>query len=85
MEQLERDKRERVKTSKTAGGDYEPSKNPAETIEESVKTIKKLYSVVRVPGVANDCLKICHALIKNLISDQSNEKYKKINLDNKAI
>ena len=69
MEQLERDKRERVKTSKTASRDYEPSKNLAETIEESVKTIKKLYSVVRVPGVANDCLKICHALIKNLISD----------------
>ena len=69
MEQLERDKRERVKTSKTASRYYEPSKNPADTIEESVKTIKKLYSMVRVPGVANDCLKICHALIKNLISD----------------
>lgn len=44
-----------------------------------------LYTEIRMPGVAQTCFKTCQTLIGNLIKDPSNEKFRKVNLDNEAI
>ena len=40
---------------------------------------------MRAPGVAQTCLKTCQTLLGNLVKDPANEKFRKVNLENKAI
>ena len=47
--------------------------------------MKTLYTEIRAPGVAKTCLKTCATFLGNVIKDQSNEKFRRINLDNNAV
>ena len=87
MEQLERDRRERFGGSAAAGGTEQkkPEKTPAQQVEHGIKTVKTLYTEIRAPGVAKTCLKTCNTFISNVIKDQNNEKFRRINLDNNAV
>lgn len=40
---------------------------------------------MRAPGVAKLCLKTCCTFLRNVVKDQNNEKFRKINLDNNAV
>ena len=44
-----------------------------------------MYTEIRQPGVANTCLKTAATMIKNVLKDPTNEKFKRINLDNEAV
>lgn len=84
MRQLERDKLERF------GGQLPPDaqehkKSPLENVEHGIKTVKTLYTEIRAPGVAKTCLKTIATLIGNVLKDQTNEKFRRINMDNEAI
>lgn len=72
------------------------SKVPAKKDEVAVKTgsalsqsgiemVASLYTEMRCPGVAQTCFKTCFQLLNNLLKDPSNEKYRKVNLENNAI
>ena len=85
---LERDKRERFGGSAAAASSAaakQPEKTPQEQIEHGIKTVKTLYTEIRQPGVANTCLKTAATMIKNVLKDPTNEKFKRINLDNEAV
>lgn len=85
-ELLERDKRERF--GGAAGGGEEAKKKektPAEMVEHGIKTVKTLYTELRAPGVAKTCLKTVATFIRNAKKDPSNEKFRKINLDNENV
>ena len=56
-----------------------------ELVEHGIKTVTSLYTEFRSPGVAQTCLKTCLTLISNVLKDQANEKFRKVNLDNEAI
>lgn len=84
---LERDKRERFGGSAAAAGAAakQPEKTPKEQVEHGIKTVKTLYTEIRQPGVAKTCLKTAATFMKNVLKDPSNEKFRKINLDNEAV
>ena len=44
-----------------------------------------LYTEIRAPGVAKTCLKTIHTFIKNVQGDPSNEKFRRVNLENAAV
>jgi len=88
LEQLERDKRERfgnLPPEAQAAQLAKQQKSPQELIEHGIKTVKTLYTEMRAPGVAKLCLKTCCTFLRNVVKDQTNEKFKKINLDNNAV
>ena len=62
-----------------------PEKPPAEQVEHGIKTVLTLYTESRSPGVAKTCLSTCCTLMKNVLKDQANEKFRKVNLDNNAV
>ena len=85
---LERDKRERFGGSggaAAAAQQKQQEKSPEEQVEHGIKTVKTLYTEIRQPGVAKTCLKTCATFIKNVIKDPTNEKFRKINLDNENV
>lgn len=47
--------------------------------------MKTLYTEIRQPGVAKTCLKTVATFIKNAQKDPTNEKFRKVNLDNAAV
>lgn len=53
--------------------------------ETGIATIATLYTEFRAPGVAQTCFKTLSTLLGNLLKDPSNEKFRKVNLDNEAI
>lgn len=53
--------------------------------ELGITTVATLYTDFRAPGVAQTCFKTCNVLIGNLLKDPSNEKFRRVNLDNEAI
>lgn len=86
LRQLERDKMERF------GGKIPESaqtkqnqKTPLEQVEHGIKTVTTLYTEIRAPGVAKTCLKTCSVFMGNVLKDTSNEKFRRINLDNEAV
>ena len=88
MEQLERDRRERFGASGAPAGGTEqkkPEKTPAQQVAHGITTVKTLYTEIRAPGVAKTCLKTCNTFIGNVLKDQNNEKFRRINLDNNAV
>ena len=54
-------------------------------VEHGIKTVKTLYTELRAPGVAKTCLKTVATFIRNAKKDPSNEKFRKINLDNENV
>jgi len=84
-EVLERDKRERFGANYRAEEEKKNQKTPAQLVEHAIKTIKTLYTEIRAPGVAKTCMKTCATFIKNVQKDPSNEKFRKVNLDNNAV
>ena len=56
-----------------------------ELVEHGIKTVTSIYTEFRSPGVAQTCLKTCLTLISNVLKDQANEKFRKVNLDSEAI
>eukprot|EP00826_Nyctotherus_ovalis_P049774 TRINITY_DN6037_c0_g4_i2.p1 TRINITY_DN6037_c0_g4~~TRINITY_DN6037_c0_g4_i2.p1 ORF type:complete len:189 (-),score=93.88 TRINITY_DN6037_c0_g4_i2:130-696(-) len=86
-EQLRRDKEERFgkkfdgtgKAADTASG-----KTPLQKAESGVKIIKELYPEFKHPDVAENCFKLLRAYLSNLLKDPENEKFRKINKENKA-
>ena len=83
-EMLERDRRERF-GGQAPKAEEAKKKTPAELVEHGIKTVKTLYTEIRAPGVAKTCLKTVSTLIKNVQKDPTNEKFRKVNLDNNAI
>lgn len=84
MQQLERDKLERF------GGVLPPEaqekkKTPIELADHGIKTVTTLYTEMRAPGVAKTCLKTCATFIGNVLKDKTNEKFRRVNLDNEAV
>lgn len=53
--------------------------------EHSINVIRQFYTEDKHPGVAQTCFKTCEKLISNHFNDPSNEKFQKVNLENKAI
>ena len=47
--------------------------------------MKTLYTELRAPGVAKTCLKTVNTFMKNVQKDPTNEKFRKVNLDNAAV
>ena len=84
-ELLERDKRERFGGKASAAEEAKKQKSPAELVEHGIKTVKTLYTEIRAPGVAKLCLKTVCTFIKNVQKDPSNEKFRKVNLENAAV
>jgi len=84
---LERDKRERFggTAAEYQAAEAAKVKSPAELVENGIKTVETLYTELRAPGVAKTCLKTVHTFIKNVQSDPSNEKFKRVNLENAAV
>lgn len=86
-EQLLRDKEERFK--KKYGDQWKQQmvaqeKTPLDKAKIALKMIKELYPEDKYPDVAHNCIAMLKAYIGNLIKDQTNEKFKKINKENKA-
>ena len=85
-ELLERDRRERFGgAAGSAATEEAKKKTPAQLVEHGIKTVKTLYTELRAPGVAKTCLKTISTFIKNVQKDPSNEKFRKVNLDNAAV
>ena len=82
---LERDKRERFGGKLPSEESKKPEKTPAQLVEHGIKTVKTLYTELRAPGVAKTCLKTCCTFIRNVLKDPSNEKFRRVNLDNEAV
>ena len=60
-------------------------KTPAEQVEHGIKTVLTLYTETRAPGVAKTCFKTCSTFMANVLKDQDNMKFRKINLENNAV
>ena len=61
------------------------SKTPAQLVENGIKMVTTLYPESRAPGVAKTCLKTINTFVKNVKGDPSNEKFRKVNLENAAV
>ena len=84
-EQLRRDKEERFgKKFSSSGKSSSSDKTPIQKAEQGVKIIKELYPAFRHPEVAENCFKLLKAYLSNLLKDPENEKFRKINKENKA-
>ena len=53
--------------------------------ENGIKMVATLYSDFKFPGVAQNCYKTCSVLVGNLLKEPTNDKFRKVNLDNNAI
>jgi hypothetical protein len=62
-----------------------PKQTPEEMVAGGIKTVTTLYTEARAPGVAVTCMKTCLTFIQNAMKDPSNEKFRKVNLDNAAV
>ncbi len=86
-EQLIRDKEERFgKKFKVVGGEAVPvndEKKPIDKVKIALKTIRELYPEDRHPDVASNCIKMLKAYLTNLSKDPTNDKFRKINKENK--
>jgi hypothetical protein len=60
-------------------------KSGKELAEVGINTVATLYTEFRTPGMAQTCFKTCSTLIGNLLKDPSNEKFRRVNMDNEAI
>ena len=85
MDMQERFGKEWKMKDELAKEDKKPVLSPGEMVEHGIKTVTTIYTEARQPGVATTCLKTCQTLINNLIKDPQNEKFQKVNLENKAI
>lgn len=85
-EQLRRDKEERFgkKLDATGKAGAASGKTPLQKAESGVKIIKELYPDFKHPDVAENCFKLLRAYLTNLLKDPENEKFRKINKENKA-
>jgi len=84
-EQLRRDKEERFgKKFSSSGKSSSSDKTSIEKAQQGVKIIKELYPDFRHPEVAENCFKLLKAYLSNLLKDPENEKFRKINKENKA-
>ena len=84
LKQLEADKLERF-GGKLPSQQEKKGPTPLETVDNGIKTVKTLYTDFRAPGVAKTCLKTCCTFISNVLKDPSNEKFRKVNLENEAV
>jgi len=86
LEVLKRDKEERF--GKKAGLTAEEAKKaeipPIDRVSQGIKTVKTVYTDVRNPGVANQCLKTIQTYVGNIIKNPEEEKFRRINLKNEA-
>ena len=62
-----------------------PQMSPIETTKHGIKTVMTIYTEARQPGVAVTCMKTCLTFISNALKDPSNEKFRRVNLDNNAV
>ena len=60
-------------------------KSPQEFIDLGIKTVNSIYTANRSPGVAKTCFKTLSTFGNNVLKDASNEKFRKVNLDNAAV
>ena len=59
-------------------------KKPIDKAKAAVKFIKENFPDEKYPDVAANCIKMLKAYVGNLIKDPENEKFRKINKENKA-
>lgn len=71
--------------SKVPQKEEQKEKSGKDLAELGITTVATVYSDFRAPGVAQTCFKTCSTLIGNLLKDPSNEKFRRVNLDNEAI
>lgn len=71
--------------SKMPQKEEKKEKTGKDLAENGIATVATLYTEARAPGVAQTCFKTCMTLIGNLLKDASNEKFRRVNLENAAI
>lgn len=71
--------------SKVAQKEEAKEKSGKDLAETGIATIATLYTEFRAPGVAQTCFKTLITLLSNVLKDPTNEKFRKVNLDNEAI
>lgn len=71
--------------SKVPAKEEKKEKSGKELAETGIATVATLYTEFRAPGVGQTCFKTCQTLLGNLLKDPSNEKFRRVNLDNEAI
>ena len=86
-ELLEKDKLERSKVSKDNPFSqiFNKKKTPAQLVEEGIETVFRMYTQCRAPGVAKTCLQTLQTLIKNVLQNPDDVKFRRINLDKPAL
>jgi hypothetical protein len=83
-EQLRRDKEERFGKKFSSSGKPTTDKTPIQKAQQGIKIIKELYPDFKHPEVAENCFKLLKAYLSNVLKDPENEKFRKINKENKA-
>mmetsp|Transcript_118182 Transcript_118182/g.164634 ORF Transcript_118182/g.164634 Transcript_118182/m.164634 type:complete len:153 (-) Transcript_118182:71-529(-) len=85
---LEQDKIERFgleKYKQMKAEEEAKKKSPIQIVESGIKKVETLYTEQRQPGVAKTCFKTCATFAGNVLKDPSNEKFRKVNLENNAV
>lgn len=85
LRRLEQDKIERFGGKLPAQSQQKAEKTPKENIDHGIKTVNSIYTPMRAPGVAKTCFKTCTTFGNNVLKDPSNEKFRRVNLDNENV
>ena len=85
LQRLEDDKRDRFGANYVAQEAQKKEKPPKELIDTGIKTVNQIYTNSRAPGVAKTCFKTCSTFGTNVLKDPSQEKFRKVNLDNENV
>jgi hypothetical protein len=54
-------------------------------VENGIKTVGNIYPESRAPGVAILCFQTCNTFAMNVLKDSTNDKFKRINLENEKV